>query len=98
MTEKEVPAVAVVGTTVIASLVAELVMLKLALVAEVRTPDVAVSLYPVPTLLMLSPVNEATPEVAALVTVPARVPAPGFVLIARVMLAVDVVTVLPRES
>src|SRR5437867_12841522 len=49
-------------TAVIANLVtAPAVILKLLLVALVRTPLVAVNVYPVPTLSMLQPAKVATP-------------------------------------
>src|ERR1043165_2840948 len=42
--------------------------------------------------------NEATPPVAETVVVPRSVPPPGLVPIATVMLAVELVTVLPKTS
>jgi hypothetical protein len=74
------------------------VMLNAELVAPVSPEDVAERVYPVPDLLMLRPVKALTPDVAAPLAVPERVPADGFVPIARAMLAVDVVTVLPPAS
>ena len=82
----------------IASLVAPVVMLKPGLVAEASPGDVAVRVYPTPALLILRPEKGRTPEEAAPLAVPVRVPEPGFVPIARVMLAVDEVTVLPPAS
>jgi hypothetical protein len=47
---------------------------------------------------MLRSLKLATPETAFFVVVPLRVPPLGFVAIATVIAAVDVVTVLPRLS
>ena len=94
------PAVAVLeGAVEKASFVADPAeILKAELVAEVNVPEVAVRVYPVPDLSMLRPVKLAWPEAAFIVAVPESVPAPGFVPIARVMLAVEVVTVFPFAS
>src|SRR5438874_13835017 len=73
-------------------------MLKLLLVAPVRVVADAVSVYPVPGLLMLTLAKLATPLTAATVLVPARVPLAGLVPIATVMLVVAVVTVFPWAS
>src|SRR5438874_1118235 len=73
-------------------------MLKLLLVAPVRVVADAVSVYPVPGLLMLTFAKVATPLTAATVVVPARVPLAGLVPIASVMLVVAVITVLPWAS
>jgi hypothetical protein len=48
--------------------------------------------------LIESPEKVATPEIAETVVVPERVPDPGFVPIAKVIDAVDVVTVFPYAS
>src|SRR5438552_7412309 len=68
------------------------------LVAPVRPVADAVSVYPVPAVLMLRLEKVATPLTAATVVVPERVPLAGLVPIASVMLVVAVVTVLPWES
>src|SRR5437773_2395522 len=47
---------------------------------------------------MERPGKEATPELAATVVVPERVPPPGFVPMARVTLAVELVTVFEKAS
>src|SRR5687767_6169523 len=93
------PAVAFVGWTVIASLVAAAgVMLKAAEVAPVSGADAAVSVYPVPVRSMDSVENVATPDTAATVVVPDSVPPPGLVPIATPMLAVELRTVLLNAS
>ncbi len=51
-----------------------------------------------PDLSMLRSPNDATPATASSVTVPESTPPPGFVPMARVMLAVDEVTVFPLAS
>jgi hypothetical protein len=73
------------------------VMLKLLLVAPVSVPLDAVSVYPVPALLIDRPENVATPLTAATVVLPDSVPLPGFAPIATVTLAVLVVR-LPNWS
>src|SRR5437667_10220703 len=73
-------------------------MLKLLLLAPARVVADAVRVYPVPGLLMLTFAKVATPFTAATVVVPARVPLPGLVPIATVMLVVAAVTVLPWAS
>jgi len=77
---------------------AEPTILKGLLVADVRPVLAAVRVYPVPALLMLRPVNVATPLTAAAVSVPDNVPLAGFVPIAKVTEAVEVVTVFPPAS
>ncbi len=67
------------------------VMSKVFEVAEVSAPEVARSVYPVPTVVMLNPLNVATPLTALTITVPVRVPE----LAAIVTDAVELVTVLP---
>jgi hypothetical protein len=73
-------------------------MLNALLVAAVRAPEVAPSVYPVPTRLMLRSLNVATPATAARVSVPDSVPLEGFVPIATTTLAVYVRFVLPNAS
>jgi hypothetical protein len=63
------------------------------LVAPVRTPLAAVSVYPTPELLILRSLNVATPLVALTISVPANVPLLGFVPIATVIGAALVVTI-----
>ena len=74
------------------------VMLNGLLVAEVRPVLLATRLYPVPGLLMLRLENVTTPFTALTVTDPPSVPEPGFVPIASVTEALEVVTVLPPAS
>src|SRR5206468_9500723 len=62
-------------------------------VFPLRLPLLADSVYPVPTLLMLSPGNFATPATAATVVVPERVPLPGFAPSATVTLPVKPVEI-----
>src|SRR5881396_1896294 len=95
------PAAAVLGCAVKTSFAAGptlRVMLNALLVAPMRPVADAVSVYPVPGLLMLRFAKVATPLTAATVVVPARVPLAGLVPIATVMLVVAVVTVLPWAS
>ena len=73
-------------------------MLNAPLTAAVSVPDDAVSVYPVPTLSMLRPLNVATPLTASTVVVPESVPPPGFVAIARVTSPVKLITVFPSAS
>ncbi len=54
------------------------VILKEEEVAEVNPPDVAVKVYPVPTLSMTTPGKLETPEVAVIVVVPDSVPPTGL--------------------
>ena len=75
------------------------VMLNGALVADVSTPLVAVSVYPVPALSILQPAKVSTPATAGFgFVVHVSVPPPGFVPIASVIDAVLPVTVLPPAS
>src|SRR5437773_857443 len=67
-------------------------------VGVVLTAPVAVRVQPDPCLSMLSPEKVAAPAVAATVFVPDRVPVPGFVPIATVMLPVNPVAVFPWPS
>src|SRR5438876_1112833 len=94
---KATPGVAFVGGTVKASLAAAAgLMVNAELDAPVRAPDAAVRVYPAPALSMDRLENVATPLTAATVVVPESVPPPGLVPIAAVMLAVELVTVLPN--
>ena len=68
------------------------VMLNVALVAPVSPLLAAVSVYPLPWLLMARLLNVAMPLTAFTVVVPERAPLPGFVPMANVTLAVLVVT------
>jgi hypothetical protein len=72
--------------------------LKAVLVAAVRTPAVAASVYPVPVLLMLRVENVATPATALTVAVPDNVPPPGLVPMAIVTEFVAVGTKFPKAS
>ncbi len=73
------------------------VMLNVLLVAEVSPLLVAVRVYE-PVRLRMGPVKAATPAVALTDVVPDRTAPVGPEVIARVTLAVEVVTVLPLES
>src|SRR5437773_2684762 len=91
------PATVLVGSTLKTSAVAVAgVMLNAVLV--VLPAPVAVGVWRVPALSMLSPEKVATPATAATVLVPDRVPVPGFVPIATVMLPVTPVAVFPWPS
>src|SRR5439155_704746 len=68
------------------------------LVAPVGPEAEAVSVYPVPALLMLRFANVATPLAAATVAVPASVPLPGFAPRAMVTLPLNPVAVFPSAS
>src|SRR5437762_3560969 len=94
------PAVALVGCTLKTStLGAPAVTLNAALVAPPPTPEApAVSVYPVPVLLMLNPENVAMPPPAATLVVPVSAPAPGFFPSATVTYPVNPVAVLPSPS
>src|SRR5580693_2282281 len=97
----ELPAATLLGCTVKASFAGgpmETTMLNGLLVAAVRADAVAVNVYPLPTLLMSSVENVATPFTALAVTVPDKVPAAGFVPIAMVIWLVADVTTLPSAS
>jgi hypothetical protein len=75
------------------------VMLNALLVAEVSPLLVAVSVYPVPPLLILQPAKLSTPEEAFFgLAVQVSVPPLGLVPIASVIEAELVVTVFPLES
>src|SRR5437867_447949 len=93
------PAAPVVGCTVKPSCVAAAaVTVKGLLVAPVGPEAEAVSVYPVPALLMLRFANVATPLAAATVAVPASVPLPGFAPRAMVTLPLNPVAVFPCAS
>src|SRR5205809_516416 len=93
------PAAPFVGCTVNASCVAAAAdTVKGLLVALVGPEADAVSVYPVPALLMLSLANVATPLAAATVVVPASVPLPGFAPMASVTLPLNPVAVFPWAS
>src|SRR5262245_25444110 len=94
-----VPATALVGWTVKATReAAAALMLNAELDAPVSAPEAAVSVYPVPDLSMERLEKVATPPTADTVVVPDSVPPPGLVPMATVMLAVELVTVLPKAS
>src|SRR5215813_12208098 len=86
--DEHTPATSVTGADENAILLS---MLKLLLVAPVRVPLLAESVYPLPALSMLSVENVAVPDTAATVAVPLSVPTLGFVPIATVTFAVLVV-------
>src|SRR5947199_133017 len=93
------PAAPFVGCTVNASCVAAAAdTVKGLLVALVGPEADAVSVYPVPALLMLRFANVATPLDAATVVVPASVPLPGFAPRAMVTVPLDPVAALPWTS
>jgi len=76
-------------------------MLKTALIAVVRVPDVAVRVSFVPFLSILQPVKEATPKTAFMpfaVPVQVRMADPVGGVMLRVTVAPLVVTVLPPAS
>src|SRR5712691_1548426 len=88
-----------VGCRLKASLLAAAgVMLKLVLVTPVSPVLEAVSVYPVPAVLIDRLLNVATPLIAVVPTVPPRAPPPGLVPMPRLIEAVLLVTVLPRLS
>src|SRR5436309_3164164 len=93
------PAVAVVGCTLKTStLGAPAVTLNAALVPPLTPEAPAVSVYPMPVLLMLNPENVAMPPAAATLDVPERAPPPGFAPIATVTEPLNAVAVLPCAS
>src|SRR5437773_918182 len=93
------PAAALLGSTVNSSSVAAPgVGGNSTLVALLSPVAAAVSVYPVPALLMLRFANVATPLAAATVVVPASVPLPGFAPRAMVTLPLNPVAVLPWAS
>src|SRR5438034_1025399 len=93
------PAVAVVGCTLKTStLGAPAVTLNAALVPPPIPAAPAVSVYPVPVLLMLNPENVAMPPAAATLDVPERAPPPGIAPIATATEPLNAVAVLPCAS
>src|SRR4051794_26668231 len=93
------PPVELLGLVAILSFaVGPTVMLNAALVPPVSPVADAVSVYPLPALLIERPLKVATPLTALSVAVPLSVPLLGFVPIAPVIDAVLVVTVLPPAS
>lgn len=74
------------------------VTLKVELVAPFRPEVDAVSVYPFPALLMLKPVNVATPLPNAPDAVPESVPPPGLVPMASAAVPLKAVTTVPVES
>ena len=93
------PAVVLLGCTLNTSwLAVPAVMLKPPLVADVTPVAAALSVKPVPTLLMLRFANVATPFTAATLVVPESVPPPGFGLSATVTVPVNPVAVFPCAS
>src|SRR5207244_2171154 len=93
------PAVVLLGCTLNTSwLAVPAAILKPALVREVTPEPVALSVYPVPTLLILRLANVATPFTAATLVVPESVPPPGFASSATVTVPVNPVAVFPSAS
>jgi len=81
------------------SLVAVLVeMVKVFEVVEARPEELAAKVYPDPALSMERPEKVATPFTAATVVVPESAPEAGLVAMARVIEALEAVTVLPWAS
>src|SRR2546422_651652 len=74
------------------------VMLNAVLVAPAGPVALAASVYPVPTLSILTFANVATPLTAATLVVPASVPPPGLAAIASATLPLNGVAVLPCAS
>src|SRR5439155_26017008 len=68
------------------------------LVAELSAPELATSVYPVPTLSMDRLENVATPPDAAALAVPESVPPPGLLPMATLTVAEDEVTRFPNAS
>src|SRR5437773_2371186 len=93
------PADVVLGCTENTSCVAvPAVILNAALVPVAGPVALAVRVYAVPTLLIDSPANVATPPNAAWVAVPDKAPPDGLVPIASVTLPVNPVAVFPFAS
>src|SRR5437764_19709 len=95
------PATALLGGTAKTSFAAGptlTLMLNALLVAPFSPVAYAVSLYPLSVASRRTSELVATPLTAATVVVPERVPLAGLVPIARVMLVVAVITVLPWAS
>src|SRR5438034_2208981 len=94
-----VPADVVLGCTENTSCVAVPAVILNAVLVPVAGPvALAVRVYAVPTLLIDSPANVATPPVAAWVAVPDKTPPDGLVPMASVTLPVNPVAVLPFAS
>src|SRR2546430_16721868 len=74
------------------------VMLNAVLVAPAGPVALAASVYPVPTLSILTFANVATPLTAATLVVPASVPPPGLAAIASATLPLNGVAGLPRPA
>src|SRR6266480_729464 len=74
------------------------VMLNAVLVAPAGPVALAASVYPVPTLSILTFANVATPLTAAMLVGPASVPPPGLAAIASATLPLNGVAVLPCAS
>src|SRR2546429_3525473 len=74
------------------------VMLNAVLVVPPGPVALAASVYPVPTLSILTFANVATPLTAATLVVPASVPPPGLAAIASATLPLNGVAVLPCAS
>src|SRR5207253_1847070 len=94
---RSAPADVVLGCTEKTSCVAVPAVILNAVLVALPAP-VAVSVYPVPTLLIDSPANVATPPDAAWVAVPDKAPPDGLVPMASVTLPVNPVAVLPLAS
>src|SRR5437899_10234988 len=93
------PADVVLGCTENTSCVAvPAVILNAALVPVAGPVALAVRVYAVPTLLIDSPANVATPPDAAWVAVPDKTPPDGFVPMARVTVPVKPAALLPFAS
>src|SRR5438128_2657130 len=73
-------------------------MLNAVLVVPPGPVALAASVYPVPTLSILTFANVATPLTAATLVVPASVPPPGLAAIASATLPLNGVAVLPCAS
>src|SRR2546427_4303821 len=73
-------------------------MLNAVLVAPAGPVALAASVYPVPTLSILTFANVATPLTAATLVVPASVPPPGLAAIASATLPLNGVAVLPSAA
>src|SRR5438876_10116903 len=73
-------------------------MLNAVLVAPAGPVALAASVYPVPTLSILTFANVATPLTAVTLVVPASVPPPGLAAIASATLPLNGVAVLPCAS
>src|SRR2546430_17392866 len=74
------------------------VMLNAVLVAPAGPVALAASVYPVPTLSILTFANVATPLTAATLVVPASVPPPGLAAIASATLPLNGVAGFPSPA